>query len=63
MALLEKNRVIDKLRLVRGKNQGSRRGEGKWEREAVLVGGFHVLSSRVEKLGEDSEFTQVWVSP
>lgn len=39
MGLLEKNRVIDQLRLVRGKMTGRKRGRG-----AVLVGIFHVLS-------------------
>lgn len=44
MGLLEKNRVIDQLRLVRGKNHG--------EKGAVLVRNF-MYFPRVEKLGEE----------
>lgn len=39
MGLLEKNKVVDQLRLVRGKMTGRKSGRG-----AVLVGKSHVLS-------------------
>lgn len=39
MGLLEKNKVVDQLRLVRGKMTGRKSGRG-----TVLVGKLHVLS-------------------